>query len=347
MKKVTRRKFMADSTRVAAGSMIAGRLAPALFAAENPAGASNFQSRWHETPDRVWIGPEFWANPLQDWRIADGRLECVHAAPDRHVHLLTRQLGEQRGDLQMRVTVGRAGGAAFSSGKGSAGFRIGIMGPLREYRNSLIFGRGLGAGLTADGKLFIGNPRTGKTIDLPADARSVELRLQLEPARDQYSLTISAHDPDNGKLLGQTSRSAVPADPCVGNISLVANFPAPPANGGRRRAAANAAAQHPGNGAFWFANWRVAGSKLVAHDDQVFGPILFSQYTLSGGILKLSAQMPPLGPGDSSTVQLQLKFDGAWKTVAEETIHPKRARPHFGSNNGTTAGKFPIACSMR
>ena len=41
-----------------------------------------------------WLGEEYWANPLQDWRIAHGRIECTNAALDRNVHLLTRQLGE-------------------------------------------------------------------------------------------------------------------------------------------------------------------------------------------------------------------------------------------------------------
>jgi hypothetical protein len=42
--------------------------------------AQEFQSRFAETPDGVWAGPEYWANLLQDWRVKRGRMEDL----DRH-----------------------------------------------------------------------------------------------------------------------------------------------------------------------------------------------------------------------------------------------------------------------
>src|SRR5262245_23655533 len=144
--KITRREFVQDA---AALGITAATLPAAAVDAAQTAG---FASQWQKTPDRVWLGPEYWANPLQDWRVAGGRIECTNAAPNRNVHLLTRQLGEQPGDLTMSVKIGRIDEPQLSRGKGSAGFRIGIMGPLREYRNSLIYGQGLDAGFTSDGK---------------------------------------------------------------------------------------------------------------------------------------------------------------------------------------------------
>ncbi len=40
--------------------------------------------------DQVWTGASTWANRLQDWRIADGRIECVlnHNLPLRTLHRL-------------------------------------------------------------------------------------------------------------------------------------------------------------------------------------------------------------------------------------------------------------------
>ena len=46
----------------------------ALLLALAPQG---FESDFENTPDRIWVGPEYWANRLQDWRIHDGWLECV------------------------------------------------------------------------------------------------------------------------------------------------------------------------------------------------------------------------------------------------------------------------------
>ena len=46
----------------------------------SPAGAQ-FTSAFDRTPDRPWIGPDYWANPLQDWRVAGGALDAPRPAP--------------------------------------------------------------------------------------------------------------------------------------------------------------------------------------------------------------------------------------------------------------------------
>src|SRR4051794_1910668 len=186
---ISRRDFLQDSAISAAAIATAGAM-PAGAAAQRTRG--DFASNWNDSPDRVWLGPEYWANPLQDWRIAGGRIECVNAAPNRNVHLLTRQLGEQPGDLAMSVKIGRVGGGMIGAGKGSAGFRIGTMGPLRDYRNSLIYGQGIDAGFTSDGKLFIGSPASGVQVNLSGN--SVELRLSVQPHGEISTIELLASD---------------------------------------------------------------------------------------------------------------------------------------------------------
>ena len=128
--KFTRRKFIQDAALVTTALAVAPELSAQRRAAQKHR-AAGFRSQWSNTPDRIWLGPEYWANPLQDWRIAKGRLECVKAAPNRSVHLLTHELGEKQGDLRMSVRIGRIGSGPLSTGGGAAGFRLGIMGPLR------------------------------------------------------------------------------------------------------------------------------------------------------------------------------------------------------------------------
>lgn len=282
---------------------------------------TDFASQWDKSFDRVWLGAEYWANPLQDWRIASGRIECITAAANRNVHLLTRQVGEQPGTLNMSVKIGRIGGK-LTEGKGSAGFRIGIMGPLREYRNSLIYGQGLDAGFTSDGKLFISNP--GNSVPVALSGDNVELRLNIEPHGEQSTITLSAHDA-SGKELAKVSRDGVASASLAGNIALVANFGNATPGGaakGAKKAKAKAAdvATDPGAGQFWFSDWKLSGSRLEAHDERAFGPILFNQYTLSGGTLKMTAQMPPFGDQDSQTVRLEMQRDGKWSRVADAKI---------------------------
>src|SRR4051794_34461038 len=174
---ISRRDFLQDSAISAAAIATAGAM-PAGAAAQRTRG--DFASNWSQSHDRVWLGPEYWANPLQDWRLAGGRIECIRAAPDRNVHLLTRALGAAPGDLSMAVRIGRIGGVALADGRGSFGFRIGIMGPLREYRNSLLSSNGLNAGATADGGLFIGDLAAARPGMLDTNLEAIELRLSAQ-----------------------------------------------------------------------------------------------------------------------------------------------------------------------
>lgn len=331
MSNVNRRQFLRNSAVLAGTSAIASDFhqieSAAAAADESP---ESFRSHWASHFDRVWLGPEYWANPLQDWRIADGKLECIKDAFDRNVQLLTRELAKHDGTLQLTVQIGRVGGQLLAQGKGSAGFRVGIMGPLREYRNSLIFGKGLDAGLTANGGLFIGDISAAKPGSVDMDRESLKLRLTAEPVDNQYTLTLTAHDSATGAELGRVVRQKIDAGQLVGNIALVANFGNPNA---RRRAnrQSNTGIPSPGAGRFWFADWTVAGTKISVDEDRAFGPILFSQYTLSDRVLKLTAQMPPIGPKESQQVDLQVRLlDGnKWTTISQADIHPESRTATF------------------
>lgn len=323
MNDLSRRHFLAKSAVVATGASLAANLPNEKLLGDQPTAQSaatttDFASDWNDSPNRVWAGAEFWANPLQDWRVAGGRLECVHAAPDRNVHLLTREVAESAGTLALRVRAGRVDGSPLGGGKGSFGFRIGIRGPLPDFRNALIFGKGLDCGLTCAGGLFIGNPASAKPLQ--GDAAAVELRLSAEPQGDgKTKLTLSAQDAKSGQALGSITRENVPSASLAGGLALVANFGK--AGGRGRGATAKATNQaSTGTGEFWFNDWQVSGSRLVAHDERTFGPILFTQYTLSDGTLKLSAQMPPLGEQDNWSARLEVERDGKWQTVDEQTI---------------------------
>ena len=75
-----------------------------------------------ESLDGTWIGPEFWANRLQDWRINDGRIECIdQRLAGRSVHLLTRRISPKKGDVSLSVKLG-AINPAMASEQSAAGF---------------------------------------------------------------------------------------------------------------------------------------------------------------------------------------------------------------------------------
>ena len=66
----TRRNFIKTAVAGTAGATTA-------LAAQGNQNASGFRSALPTNVERVFVGPEFWANRLQDWRLKQGRIECV------------------------------------------------------------------------------------------------------------------------------------------------------------------------------------------------------------------------------------------------------------------------------
>jgi len=280
-----------------------------------------FHSAWSKDVERIWVGQEYWANPLQDWRIANGRLECITSGPDRNVHLLTRQMGKQRGNLLMSVRLGRIDKNSSKSGYSWVGFRIGAKGKFGDYRDNVRRGEGLDVGILPSGELFIGGFRKDE-----AKGRSkfslddIELRLAANPSGRNYNLTVGLYNTKTGKELKKLSRENISADQLIGNLVIVCN-----------------------KWQFWFRDWKVSGSKVEVYEEHVFGPILFSQYTLSKGVLKMTAQMPPIGEKDSQTVRLEVRRGNSrnWRTIGEAKIDKHARTATFRIENWDASRDIP------
>ncbi|MBL8827928.1 MAG: hypothetical protein JNM18_13205, partial [Planctomycetaceae bacterium] len=195
--RVSRRELLATSGTIAAGSGVVSLTGSARTTLAAETDTAKFTSRWHDDLDRPWLGADYWAAPLQDWRVRNGAAECVNAAPNRVVHLLTCDLAERREAFTMSVIVSRVDGEALSSGKGSVGYRVGIRGPLGDYRNALLYGKGLDVGMTSDGRPFIGSLARDTTAS-PAFAsqKAVQLQLRAEPNATGFTLTLSVQSID-------------------------------------------------------------------------------------------------------------------------------------------------------
>ncbi|MFQ6130528.1 MAG: alkaline phosphatase D family protein [Armatimonadota bacterium] len=281
------------------------------------AGAAQFQSAWPEDVERAWIGAEYWANRLQDWRISQGRLECVEGAENarfRTVHLLTRCVSDPPGALRMSVRLGPIGEPHEVSPQAAAGFLIGAGGRDLDYRAAALVhhgpggGGGLMAGIDGGGWLFIGEfgrapeASAGRLEDaLPP---STELVLTVTQSdRGRCKLTLAATNPESGETTAETSLDHVEARRLTGSLGLFS---------------------HPGAGAntarWWFRDWKVSGSRIEAHDDRALGPIVCTQYTLSNDILKMTAQMMPVGDGDTQIAELQIRRGRRWRTVDRQQV---------------------------
>ncbi|MEP6673295.1 MAG: twin-arginine translocation pathway signal, partial [Chthoniobacter sp.] len=172
---------------------------------------------WERTHDRVWLGGEFWANPMEDWRVVDGAAECQSTGGNRSVHSLTHQIANPAGHFKMSVQLDRVAGEGKDGG---AGFRIGIRSEIDEHRSNCFAGKGVNAGIV-DGQLTLG-PKT-EPLAAVAEMKSVELHLSGTADGGQVELTLEATSAETGASLGKVSHK-LPAAEVLGNVALVSNY---------------------------------------------------------------------------------------------------------------------------
>lgn len=260
--------------------------------------------------NRTWIGPDFWANRLQDWKLEEGKLVCLNETnPMRTVHLLTRSLGDRVGTFETEVTLAMA---ELVDGKASAGILFGA-GAGQDYRQAALihhsYGKngGLYVGVSRDGKLFLYDFETENNrlaeVDLGDNVFAEEVLLTIN-LDESYNLTAVASS--DGAELGRLENITIPAERTVGSIALVSN-PDPETKKGR----------------FNFDDWSISGTKVDHKTDRNAGPVIGTQHTLTNDVLKLTAQLMPLGISDNSRVSLEFLEEGKWvEKQTDELIRP-------------------------
>ena len=128
-----------------------------------PSIAAEFQSAWPRGVERVWVGPEYNANRLQDWRIRDGRLECLEASeryPMRTVHLLTAVLDDSPRPFQVQVRLGPLEPGGAPRNESWAGLLLGVGGAHVDYRLSALAHHKP----AADGGILVAVGPTGRIV---------------------------------------------------------------------------------------------------------------------------------------------------------------------------------------
>ena len=306
--------------------------------------AAEFASEWQTTHDRVWLGEDYWANPIEDWRVVDGRIECLRAAENRNVALLTHVVAGRAAEFEISVRLGKLSGKA-----GNAGFRIGIHDDLDDYRSAALRGTGLNVGVTARGAVYIdskssGPSAAGSSATLP---KAVRLTLRGKPQGPKLDLTLVAADADTGATLNTVSQT-VNTDQVAGLVALAQNS---------RRGQPKVQKKNQqkkdnvGNTArFWFADWKLSGPSVEAHPDRAWGPILWAMHSVSRHtgtpVMKLTAQMAPIGEGESQTVLLSTQLDsGKWDHRGQATIDPLSRTATFRLEGWDMSADVPYVLS--
>ena len=272
--------------------------------------AGEFSSDFKNTHDRVWLGEEYWANPMEDWLVRDGRIVCARNGANRNVHLLAYGLNSDDPSASFVLSVRM--GVEEKTKRGSAGFLVGVIDQeTRDPRASLLMGKGMAVGVRTNGKLFIGKEESRGPVSSLED---FTLKLEAVPSKKKgfHVLHLSAFEGGTGKELTRLSSRMIKSEILAGNMAIGCNIdPQSNAKGGGKLSR------------FWFSEWKAKGGMVKARPDLAFGPILYAMHTLSRGTLALTAQMPPLGEKEANSVRLDAKDgSGKWTKQAVAQIDP-------------------------
>lgn len=279
---------------------------------------------------RTWLGPPFWANRLQDWRLHNGRIECVTGAAGdelRTVSWLTREVSAGNEPAHLSA---RAGLIEDAGGGGFCGFLIGAGAGTLDYRSAALVQKASGTGggvlcvYETDGAVrfrdhtseeqplaFAELPSKpfsiSSALDRSRPVADVRLQLDIAPASGGlFSVTLTARDTETNVVISAAMRDDVRDVDLVGGIALVSS-------------------PHTGKAGarFWFAELRSGGRKIAIRPERALGPIVGTLHSLNGAVLKLGAQFMPVGESEPQRASLLIRSaDGRWREAATAALSP-------------------------
>lgn len=216
----------------------------------NKEGNEMFESDFGDIETPTLAGSEYRPTSLKDWQVSDDRIECLVSDENRNLQLLTRELGNQRGTLEMTVRVGFFNQTLSNRNNNWAGFSIGSKGKFLNYGNRAKLYNGIKIGVCTNGALFIGEPSPNHKNQEVINAlpKGLDLKIVVTPIKSHYTIDFSTFDISTGKVLASISKKQVTKDWLMGDLVLVSNF--------ESRGKANNAKS------VWFEDWTIKGTKL-------------------------------------------------------------------------------------
>ena len=71
-----------------------------------------------------------------------------------------------------------------------------------------------------------------------------------------------------------------------------------------------------------FKSWHIQGDKVSENKEQTFGPVLWTQYALHRGVLKVTAQFAPMEDALKTKAHFEIKQKGKWVKLQSQSIDP-------------------------
>ncbi len=332
--------------------------------------ADSIVKDWTGHVNRTWIGPEFWANRLQDWEIRDGKVQCIENsanAPLRTLHLITGSTHLEGQSFSMSVEIQSDEIGTNSNTQALAGFLVGSGGAHVDYRLSALTHHrpaedgGMLAVIDTLGRVYLldHSKSTGKDNlwsisgqiaykDLPLLAQGnqpssdngkkgwdrIKLSLTIQKTESGLTTELESRNPDDQTLISKLSLKSTPEHFTDGSVALVSHLS--PTQRGK---------------GFGFNHWVLEGDRFDHQYEKEFGPILTAQYTLSRRVLSLTAQAGPLGKWDTQTAALEIFDDtlNQWRPIAYAELQPMSFTFPFRVNgwDDTRDTRYRIAYDLK
>ncbi|WP_033314794.1 alkaline phosphatase D family protein [Robiginitomaculum antarcticum] len=275
--------------------------------------------------ERPWISSDFWSNRFQDWQLKNGIAECLNGDKGHEVRtlgLLTHDVQADGDKIHLEAIFTPL---TNQDAKGFAGFLVGVGQGRLDYRAAALAQRGSGenggfmAIVDTNGRVAFRDHASDavKITYEEWDAKETDqsrttfvktgVKLVLKASRkgSRYDLLLTALHPKTDQPISYARRTGVNENELLGAISLLSS------------------PEVAKVGARWsIKDIKVGGDKLAAHPERALGPIMGTMHSLTGNVLKLSAQFMPLGKGDPEKARLQYREPAGtkWKTVGTSPI---------------------------
>jgi alkaline phosphatase D len=334
-----------------------------LFAFPGGLCADDFKSAWQNDLDRIWVGRDYHANRWQDWRVENGRLECLEAGvrlPMRTVQVLPEILEPLKGLIEITVGLGEIEVGAPFGGNAWAGLLIGSGGPEIDHRRTalvhhlpaedggiMIVVDGRGVVSIRDNERSIGGHSSwviSGDVDesdlptLPGMTRhvgldnyritqdGVELRIAVGCDEDGCFVDARVLDSEGDQEISRARVQGLSLANVQGSFGVVSHHGPKKSKSG-----------------WWFRGLAANGPGVVSVSGRSFGPILGVLYTLDRNVMTMTAQFPPTGKDDNqqATLQIQPEPRANWVAVSTSEIDPDSRTARFSVSDWNDAEDIP------
>ena len=298
--------------------------------------------------DGRWLGPNWWANRLQDWTRTGAKGATVQCQPTRAflawrvAHDMVRPLDLSKGnlDVSVQVTLQPEEKGKSLAPDSLAGLLIGTGNTLedpmarmmvfefKKPKNSKtayakVIGSGIAVGISGDGNLRI--------IDLDQGKVRAEAGLKLSE-----KMPIQVTTEKKGSDIALTAVS--------GSAKVSSTFPAARFKGGLALTSHSGTKSKTHSSLVSLFNQYTPKSGFTQTNNRAIGPIVAAQYTVDRSVLKLTAQCMPQTKGTKATIAFYR--NGRWETKASAEIHPIDQLALFRIENWDSSKAVPYQVSI-